>query len=248
MIHNNSKQVIGYAITAALLAMALLAAPASARQESGLTMDFTDDDLFTYLKAEVDYTSENDGQLRWDAEGWLGGDYQKLWLLSQGERTDGELEDAQVQLLYGRYLATFWDWRLGLRHDFEPTSLSYAVLGIKGLAPYRFDTDASLYLSEDGDLSLGFEVEFDVLITQRLVAQPYLDLELFAQDVPELGKGAGLSELSAGLRMRYEIKREFAPYVDIGYTRLPGETGRRARAAGGDAEELAVRAGLRLWY
>lgn len=238
-------------IKAALLALALGSAPALAQpdlDQGGFTPDFTDDDLFTSFKAEADYTGENGGELRWDIESWLGGDYQKLWLLSEGEHGDGSLEEAQVQLLYGRYLATFWDWRAGLRHDFEPASLSYAVLGIKGLAPYRFDTDASLFLSEDGDLSAKFETEYALLLTQRLIAEPYLELEVFAQDVPELGKGAGLSEIGLGVQVRYEIRREIAPYVDIGYTRLPGETGRLARAAGDDTEEFIVRAGLRLWY
>lgn len=238
-------------IKAALMALLLASAPALAQpdpDQSGFTPDFTDDDLFTSLKVEFDYTSQNDNQFRWDVESWFGDDYQKLWLLSEGDHRDGELEDAQVQLLYGRYFATFWDWRVGLRHDFEPKPLSYAVFGIKGLAPYRFDTDASLYVSEDGDVSFGFESKLDVLITQRLITQPYLELEVFAQDVPELGKGAGVSTLSVGLRTRYEIRREIAPYVDIGYTRLPGKTGRLARAADGDAEEFVVRAGLRLWY
>lgn len=236
---------------AAFLALALASAPALAQpdlDQGGFAPDFTDDDLFTSLKVEADYTGENGGELRWDIESWLGDDYQKLWLLSEGARRDGTLEEAQVQLLYGRYLATFWDWRVGLRHDIEPNSLSYAVLGVKGLAPYRFDTDASLYLSEDGDVSLGLETKLDLLITQRLIAQPYLELEIFSQDVPELGKGAGLSALSAGLRARYEIRREIAPYIDIGYARLPGETGRLARAAGDDTEEFTVRVGLRAWY
>jgi copper resistance protein B len=236
---------------AAFLALALASAPALAQpdqDQGGFTPDFTDDDLFTSLKVEADYTGKNGGELRWDVEAWLGSDYQKLWLLSEGAHQDGTLEDGQVQLLYGRYLATFWDWRAGLRHDFEPDSLSYAVLGVKGLAPYRFDTDASLYLSEDGDISLGLETKLDLLITQRLIAQPYLELEVFAQDVPELGKGAGLSALSAGLRARYEIRREIAPYADVGYRRLFGDTADFAETAGEDKDEFVVRAGLRLWY
>jgi copper resistance protein B len=247
----NKQNTLKATLLAVALPLGLVGAPALAQQdldEGGFTPAFTDDALFTYLEAEVDYTGQDGGQLRWDAESWIGGDDQRLWLRTDGERHDGEVEEAQLQVLYGRSLSAFWDWRVGLRHDFEPRSLNYAVLGIEGLAPYRFETDASLYLSEDGDLSLGFETEYDLLITQRLVAQPYLDLELYAQDVPELGKGAGLTEATAGLRVRYEIRREFAPYIDVSYTRLPGETGRIARAAGEDTEELALRAGLRVWF
>lgn len=233
------------------LPLVLAASPAFSQQESdqgGFTPSFTDDDLFTYLRADIDYTSKDDGVLRWDAEGWIGGDYRKLWLLSEGDVEDGDVEEANLQLLYGRYLAPFWDWRAGLRHDFEPDSLSYAVLGIKGLAPYRFETDVSLFLSEDGDLSAELEYEHALLLTQKLIAEPYLNLALYAQDVKERGKGAGLSELGLGVQLRYEIRREFAPYVDVGYTRLLGDTADFARAAGEDKDEFVVRAGLRLWY
>jgi copper resistance protein B len=230
------------------IALGLIGTPALAQEQGGFTPEFTDDATFTYLEAEVDYTPQNEGQLRWDAEAWYGGDYQKWWLRTEGETHDGELEEAQLQLLYGRYLAPFWDWRAGLRHDFEPRSLNYVVLGVKGLAPYRLETDASLYLSEDGDLSAVLEAEYQLLFTQRLIGEPYIDLELFAQDVPELDRAAGLSEVTAGLRVRYEIKRELAPYLDVSYSRLTGGTAGIARAAGEDTEELAARVGLRAWF
>lgn len=226
-------------------------APAVAQRdldEGGFTPSFTDDDVYTYVRAEVDYTPKDDGVVRWDAESWIGGDYRKLWLLSEGDVEDGEVEEANLQVLYGGYLAAFWDWRAGLRHDFEPEGLSYAVLGIKGLAPYRFETDATLFVSEDGDFGAELELEYALLLTQRLIAQPFVDAELFAQDVPELGKGAGLSELGVGLQLRYEISREIAPYVEVGYSRLLGETADIAEAAGEDDDELVVRAGLRVWY
>lgn len=239
------------ALKTALLALSFSATPALAQQaldEGGFTPSFTDDDLFTYARGEVDYTSKDDGVLRWDAEGWIGGDYQKLWLVTEGDVEDGDVEEASLQLLYGRYLAPFWDWRVGLRHDFEPGSLSYAVLGLKGLAPYRFEIDASLFLSEDGDLSAELEAEYALLLTQKLIAEPYVNLALYAQDVKERGKGAGLSEIGLGVQLRYEIRREFAPYVDVGYTRLLGDTANFAEAAGENKDEFVVRAGLRFWY
>lgn len=234
-----------------LLALSVAAMPAMAQEDSdegGFSPAFSDDDLLTHVEAEVDYTSKDDGVLRWDVESWIGGDYRKLWISTEGDSEDGDIEEAQLQLRYGGYLAPFWDWQAGLRHDLEPESLSYAVLGIKGLAPYRFETDAFLYASEDGDVSVELGTEHALLLTQRLVAEPYIEAELFAQDVPELGKGSGLSELAAGLQVRYEIRREFAPYLDLGYSKLLGETADRARAAGEDTSDFVVRAGLRVWY
>lgn len=234
-------------VLAVVLSLAAAAAPALA-QKQGITPEFSDDDLLTYVEAEVDYTGEDGGQLRWDAETWIGGDYRKLWVRTDGDRVDGEVEEAQLQILYGGYLAPFWDWRMGLRHDFEPASLNYAVLGVKGLAPYRFETDASLFVSEEGDVSAELEFEYDLLLTQRLIAAPYVDLEVYAQDVPEAGKGAGLAEGTVGLRVRYEIRREIAPYLDVGYSKAFGQTADYAREEGEDTSEFLVRAGLRLWY
>lgn len=234
-----------------LLALAVAASPAMAHDDSdegGSSPEFTDDDLFTYVEAEADYASRHDGLLRWHVESWVGGDYRKLWLSTEGDSEGGKVEEAGLQLRYGGYLAPFWDWQVGLRYDFEPRPLGHAVLGIKGLAPYRFETDAFVYLSEDGDVSAELEAEYDLLLTQRLVAQPYLEAELFAQDVPELGRGSGLSEAAAGLRLRYEIRREIAPYLDFGYSRAFGGTADHLREGGADRSELVVRTGLRLWY
>lgn len=230
----------------------MLAAPKIFAQqgldEGGFTPRLTDDDASLYLQTEIDYTDKHGGELRWDVESWFGDDYHKLWLLSEGTRVDGDVDEAQLQLLYGRYLATSWDWRVGLRHDIEPRSLSYAVLGLQGQAPYRLETEAALYVSEDGDVSAQLKSEHAILLTQKLIAKPYVELELFAQDVEELGKGSGLTEIDIGLQLRYEIRREIAPYVDLGYIRLFGETADLAQAEGTDKEEFIVRAGLRLSY
>jgi copper resistance protein B len=237
------------ALPVVVLMAGLGANPAlGAQQHSGQAPQFPDEAVLTYAEAEIDYTGQDGGQIRWDAETWIGGDYRKLWLRMDGETHDGDVRHAQIQALYGRYLSEFWDWRAGVRHDLEPRALTYAVLGVKGLAPYRLETDASLYLSEKGDVSIELATEHVVLITQRFMIQPYLDLEVFAQDVPEQGRGAGISEASAGVQLRYEITRQIGPYLDVGYNRLVGETARMARAADEDVEEVAVRAGLRVWF
>jgi copper resistance protein B len=204
---------------------------------------------FSFLRADVDAGVGDEAEVfTWDIDGWRGGDRNKLWLKSEGETPDGELETAEVQLLYSRNVSTFFDAQIGVRHDFEPDGLTYLVLGLQGLAPYQFETDAALFLSERGDLSFRYEQSLDLLLTQRLVVEPEIELEAFAGDVPERQVGAGLSELEASLRLRYEITRKFAPYAEVAYHRLLGETSSLARRRGESPEETTLRAGLRVWF
>ncbi len=186
----------------------------------------------------------------WDLQGWYGGDYQRLRFKTEGEGEHGESpEDAELQLLYSRLFAPYWEWQLGLRHDFEPgDGRSFAVAGIQGAAPYEFEVDAGLYLSEDGDLSLRFEAEYDLLLTQRLVLQPRLELDAALNDAREFGVARGLNGSELGLRLRYELRREFAPYVGLEWERAYGATAGLVRADGGDASEIAFVAGVRFWF
>ncbi len=204
---------------------------------------------FSFLRADVDVGfGEDDEVFSWDVDGWRGGDRNKLWLKSEGEAADGELENAEVQLLYSRNVSTFFDAQLGIRYDFEPDETAYLVAGIQGLAPYQFETDVAAFLSDKGDLSFRYEQSLDLLITQRLVIEPEIELEAFATDVAERGVGAGLSELEASLRVRYEITRKFAPYAEVAYERLLGETSSIAQRQGESPEETTFRAGLRVWF
>ena len=118
-------------------------------------------------------------------------------------------------MLYSRNIAKFWDLRVGIRQDFEPDETTYAVIGVEGLAPYWFETEAKLFVSDEGDVSLRFEQDYELFITQRLIAQPHVELSIYAQDVDEQHIGAGFSDIEAGLQLRYEITRKFAPYVDL---------------------------------
>lgn len=127
-------------------------------------------------------------------------------------------------------------------------SETYLAASVVGLAPYFFETEASLFVSTEGDVSLRFEQSFDLLITQQLIAEPHVEANLFAQDVDDLGVGAGISDVEAGLQLRYEIVRKFAPYVDLVWSRKLGETARLARADGDDPEDTTVRLGLRFWF
>lgn len=192
----------------------------------------------------------NDQALGWEAQGWYGTDYQKLRLKLEGERdAGGPTTDNEVQLLYQRLVADFWDWQVGVRHDDQPgPSRTYAVLGIQGLAPQWFEVDANLFLSERGDPSLRLETEYELLLTQRLILEPALEYNLALADDRDAGVGAGGSELEVGLRLRYEVRREFAPYFGYVWNKTYGRSGDIARAEAEDDEEGYWVAGVRMWF
>lgn len=163
----------------------------------------------------------------WDAQLWYGGDINRLWLKTEGEgRFDGRgPDDVEVQALYSRALDPWFNLQVGVRRDFRAgPERTYAVVGIQGLAPYWFEVDGSLFLSDKGEVSARFEAEYDQRITQSLILQPSVEFELSAQDIPELGIGSGLSSAEAGLRLRYQIVPEFAPYIGVTYERAFGNT------------------------
>lgn len=205
--------------------------------------------IFHAFRLETDYGGSKDGGISsWDLDGWIGTDENKLWLKSEGEHKDGKLENAEFWVLYSRNVATFWDAQVGLRYDIEPTSTGYLVLGINGLAPYWFETEAHLFISNKGDVNARLHGENDFLITQKLILQPYGEINLFAQDVPERDVGAGFSDGKIGLQTRYEFTRKFAPYVDVHYGRKFGETSSIAKGNGEDNDELVGTIGLRLIF
>lgn len=201
-------------------------------------------DQLEYRAAE-----ESDGY-KWDVQGWYGGDYDRLWLKSEGEGAFGESpEQAEVQALYSRALDPWFNLQAGIRHDFRPDpERTHLVLGIQGLAPYWFEVDASLFLSDKGDLTARFEAEYDQRITNRLILQPAVEFNLAAQDVPEIGAGSGLSTIEVGLRLRYEFVPEFAPYIGVEYERALGDTADLRRLAGEDAGGWSFLLGIRAWF
>lgn len=186
----------------------------------------------------------------WNAQGWFGGDYNRLWLKTDGTSlSDGAVEEAESQLLYSHLIAPFWDFQAGLRYDEKPKpSRSYAVLGVQGLAPYWFEVEAAAFVSEKGDVSARLEAEYDLLLTQRLIVQPRFETNLAGQKVEELGIGRGFSDIELGLRLRYEIRREFAPYVGISWARKLGDTADFARHVSEDVDTFALVAGIRVWF
>ncbi len=198
--------------------------------------------------------AEGRDALAWDVLGWVGGDYDRLWLKAEGDQElgghgRGKLE---AQALYGRMVSPFWDLQAGVRHDRfygegPDRFRSFAVLGVQGLAPYWFELEPALFLSGDGDLSFRLTAEYDLLLTQRLVLQPKLELDASLQEVEEFGVGRGFNELEVGFRLRYEIRRELAPYVGVTWKRELGATAGLAREDGEDVEAFSVVAGVRLW-
>ena len=251
-------------IAAALLALVILP-PAQARQGNpvdadparmaaarahmfhgmGTTHSMVLVDRFEHL------SGGSDDAVLWDAQGWIGGDERKLWIKTGGEYSFDatEFEAAEIQALYSRAISPNFDVQIGVRHDFEPgPSTSYGVVGLQGLAPYWFELDAAAFLSDAGDLTARIEAEYELLITQRLVLQPRAELQFAVGDIADHDLGSGLTETEFGLRLRYEIRREFAPYIGVEWHDLQGETADLARLRGEAASDRVIAVGLRFWF
>lgn len=185
----------------------------------------------------------------WKADAWLGKDLHKLWFKTEGEYHDGETEEAELQLLYSKALSPYWDVQAGWRRDQRPKpTRDWLALGIMGLAPYLFETDLALFIGEEGRSAARLDAEYEYLFTQRLILTPEFEVNLYGKDDPELGIGAGISDVSLGLRLRYEIRREFAPYAGVHWTGLYGDTADYAKAADEDTSEAVWVAGIRAWF
>ena len=202
-----------------------------------------DDPLLTkVLIDQLEVHNADDGN-PWvlDGQGWIGKDLQKLWLKAEVERNDGETEEAELQALYSQAIAPFWDVQVGLRQDFQPTpNRSWAVIGLQGLAPYFFEIDTALFIGESGRTALRLEAEYELLFTQRLILTPEIEVNFYGQNDEDLGIGSGLSDVEAGLRLRYEIRREFAPYIGVNSNKSFGNTADFTRAEGGDTDDLQL--------
>lgn len=185
----------------------------------------------------------------WNAEGWVGGDYNKLWIKSEGEGQRGRVDGADAQALYARRIAPFWHLQAGARFEPRPSpSRTSGVIAIQGLAPYWFNVEASAFLNTKGDLSSRLEAEYDLLFSQRLILQPRFETNLSAAEEAARGIGRGINDLSLGLRLRYEIQREFAPYIGVYWSRKVGNTADLARRAGESTGGFSIVAGVRVWY
>ena len=216
---------------------------ALARENGGMKIFWVQGD-----RVELRSREGHDGFL-WDMQGYYGGDIDKFWFKTEGEGDlNGPLEDAEVQALWSHAIGPWFDLQAGVRQDLVGPERTHAVIGVQGLAPYLFEVDAAAFLSNKGDVTARIEAELDQRITQSLILQPRVELGLSAQDIPELGVGAGLDHVEVGLRLRYELAPEFAPYVGVEQEWKLGQSADYARADGEDPSVTSLVVGLRFWF
>ncbi|MBN4059725.1 MAG: copper resistance protein CopB [SAR86 cluster bacterium] len=217
----------------------------------GLSWAASTDDplLFNVMVNELESNDSGATPLTWDAQAWLGHDLKKLWFKTEGERTQGDTKEVEVQALYSQAFSPFWDFQIGLRHDAKPSpSQDWAVIGLQGLAPYFFEIDAALFVGESGNSGLRLNVEYDWLFTQKIILTPEVEMNFYGQNIPQVSLGSGLSDITLGLRLRYEIRREIAPYVGLEWSKFYGNSADFASRDGLEVSDTKVVAGLRMWF
>lgn len=243
--------------TAALLVLAAFLIPAQAfAQQADWPSPVHDDQIrwFVFLE-QIEFVSTSDtGAAAWDVQGWIGGDYNKLWFKSEGDwGNDAGAGGFEVQALYSRLITPYWDFQAGVRYDRQLGSgpnleRVHLVVGFEGLAPYWWELEPVLFISEDGDVSARLTASYDMLLTQRLILQPRVEINLAAATVEQWGVGSGLNDLSVDLRLRYEIRREFAPYLGVTWFQRFGKTADLVRSEGENIADLAFLGGFRIWF
>lgn len=204
----------------------------------------------TFLFDQLEWRNTAEGNAAvWDAEVWYGGDTNKVWLRSEGERVSGTTQYARADLLWDHAFARWWSVQAGGRQDFGAgPGRTWAAIGVQGLAPYWFNTEATFYVGEQGRTAVRLKTEYELLFTQRLILQPEGEANLYGKSDPARQLGSGLSDLEIGLRLRYEVRRECAPYIGVVWSRQFGGTADRVRQSGGDPSDVQFVAGLRAWF
>lgn len=244
-------------ISTAILAIILASGTATAQKAPAFSNDIMMDNqtLFFLMVDRLEY-NVNSGlnPIVLDAQGYIGKDLNKFWFKAEGEALTAETEgEMEFQGLYSRAITAYFDVQAGIRYDVaynagDSQSRGFAVIGLQGLAPYLFEVDGSIAVSEVGDISASLEAEYDFPITQRLWGQPRLATSVAVQNVPEWGVGSGFNDVQLGFRLRYEIEREFAPYIGISWNRKLGQTADFVRAEGEEAGTVGLVGGVRMWF
>ena len=194
-------------------------------------------------------TQENTYFSAYDLQGRIGKDYDKLVLKAEGEIDEGKVHEARTELLWSHATSAYWDGQLGVRHDSGVApSRNWLALGMQGLAPYWFEIDAVVYVGDQGRTALRLSAEYELLLTQKLILQPRIEANFYGKQDAEREIGAGFSNMVTGLRLRYEIKREFAPYIGVDWSSKFGETADYATVAGEDTHVTNLVTGLRMWF
>ena len=210
--------------------------------------------LFELL--EYRFNSSGPDMFVWDFVGWYGGDYNRLWIKTEGRQKLSGINkgEGDLQLLYGRLIAPFWDFQVGVRakanlgFGFKNNTRTYAVIGLQGIAPGRFEFEPAIYISDRGEVSAELTASADFYLTQRLILQPRFQGEFSFQGDKRFGTGSGMTETDIGLRLRYEIRREIAPYIGVSWLKQYGETARISRRERESTDSVALVVGLRLWW
>jgi len=206
---------------------------------------------YLFLADEFEWQEDADAgsTLAWDLSGWVGGDVDRLAFRSEGGRSNGRTEDAELQLLWSHAIGPWWETVAGLRQDFAPGSTqTWTAFGVQGMPLYGLETEATAYIGEGGQSALRLEAEYDVLLTQRLVLQPKAELNVYGRSDEQRGVGSGLADASLGLRLRYELSRQFAPYLGVDWNRGYGRTAEMRRDEGERVNEARLVAGIRFWF
>ena len=192
---------------------------------------------------------DTDKEYVFEAQGWLGKDLDKLWLKTEVERNERETEEAEAQLLYSQGVSPFWDFQFGLRNDFlpKPDNL-WVVLGFQGLSPYFLEVDTALFVGERGMIGLRLEVEYELMITQRFLISPEIELNLHTKNNEQQGIGSGLTGIETGLRFRYEVRREFAPYFGVNWAGSFGNTADFSNSEGESTRDTQFLLGIHTWF
>ena len=199
-------------------------------------------DTFERAKSDDAYSTA------WNAQAWYGGDFDKLLLRTEGEREHGAT-DARVEAFWNHAFASYWDWQLGVRRDFgSDPSRNWAAFGVQGLAPYWFEVEAEAYVGEGGRTAFGLRAEYELLLTQRLILQPEVEVNFYGRSDRARGIASGLNDAELGLRLRYEIRREFAPYIGVVWKHRREADGVFPPTADRAGTERQIVAGLRLWF
>lgn len=209
-----------------------------------------DDPLLLFFQAdELEIRDRGDTNLSWDLNSWVGKDLHKLWVKSEGEYGNNDLEKSELQVLYSRAITSFWDLQVGFREDFEPSpQRSWAVIGLQGLAPYFFEIDAAFFIGESGRSALRIEAEYELLLSQRWVLVPEFEINFYGRNDEQRTLGAGLSDIELGLRLRYQLTGKLAPYMGVNWERNFGNTADFVRNEGGDRQEAEFVIGLHAWF
>jgi len=186
--------------------------------------------------------------VRWDTRGWVGGNRDRLWFRTEGDVDGGRLAEGHAHLLYGRAISPWWELVGGVRQDARPgAAQTWAAIGLQGVAPYRFEVEATAYIGASARTGLHVKAEYELLVTNRLIAQPIVEIDVHGKADERRGVAAGQSTAEVGLRLRYELRREFAPYLGVTWQRTVRSAHRHAGSAGGHADGARLAVGLRWW-